>query len=268
MKTCRVIEKSKLQELMKEYELIYDVVRIVDPKNNQIISWDEHQIKIADMEPCFSVWEKDEPCDNCISLGACVERRRMTKFEFHQNDIYSVVAMPFLVKDSGQEYLVSLELVNKITNDMVLHGKGNSQVVEDITNLNQKLYQDSLTGVYNRRYYDEKKYLYEMSYMMPKKLAFLVADVDRFKLINDRFGHMAGDEVLSQVATVFQQNLRDTDKVIRVGGDEFLVILKDCSRAMADRKMVQLKKAVEKIHLDTLGETRLSISMGLSYTEN
>jgi diguanylate cyclase (GGDEF)-like protein len=71
-------------------------------------------------------------------------------------------------------------------------------------------------------------------------VAFLMVDVNRFKEINDRFGHQLGDRVLQAVADVLRQNVRECDTVIRYGGDEFLVILPE-TNGKAD-------VAVERIH--------------------
>jgi diguanylate cyclase (GGDEF)-like protein len=85
---------------------------------------------------------------------------------------------------------------------------------------------DPLTGVYNRRYFNqviEQELARSKRYAHP--IGFLMVDVDRFKEINDRFGHQTGDRVLQVVATLLKDALRDCDLVIRYGGDEFLIVL-------------------------------------------
>jgi len=85
---------------------------------------------------------------------------------------------------------------------------------------------DPLTGVLNRYALEE---LIEREASRSERYAhsvgFLMIDVNRFKEINDRFGHAMGDKVLQAIATVIQANIRDADIVVRYGGDEFLVIL-------------------------------------------
>ncbi len=85
---------------------------------------------------------------------------------------------------------------------------------------------DPLTGVYNRRYFTEvveQEIARSKRYVHP--LGFLMIDIDHFKMINDRFGHQMGDRVLQAVAELLQSQVRDTDLVVRYGGDEFLVML-------------------------------------------
>ncbi|MDD5264693.1 MAG: diguanylate cyclase [Candidatus Bipolaricaulis sp.] len=85
---------------------------------------------------------------------------------------------------------------------------------------------DPLTGVYNRRHFNqviEQELARSKRYAHP--IGFLMIDVDRFKEINDRFGHQAGDRVLQAVASLLKDALRECDLVVRYGGDEFLAVL-------------------------------------------
>ncbi|MBM7069323.1 diguanylate cyclase [Actibacterium sp. 188UL27-1] len=93
---------------------------------------------------------------------------------------------------------------------------------------------DGLTGLYNRRYalshLDE---IYERACETHRRFAVMVLDLDRFKLVNDKHGHRAGDEVLQEVSNRLQENLRCVDLVARVGGEEFLVVMPDTSAKQA-----------------------------------
>ena len=95
-------------------------------------------------------------------------------------------------------------------------------------------------------------------------LAFL--DLDRFKVINDRCGHAAGDRVLADIANVLARKLRERDILARVGGDEFAVILYDCPLATARRVMNKLRDAVDTYIYEAPGgeQFRIGISIGLA----
>jgi diguanylate cyclase (GGDEF)-like protein/PAS domain S-box-containing protein len=85
---------------------------------------------------------------------------------------------------------------------------------------------DPLTGAYNRRYFDETiETELQRSRRYNHPIGFLMIDIDRFKEINDTFGHQMGDKVLQTVASVLHEQVRENDLVVRYGGDEFLIAL-------------------------------------------
>lgn len=119
---------------------------------------------------------------------------------------------------------------------------------------------DTLTGVGNRRW--------AMS-MLPARLpvgsAIAQLDLDHFKHINDRFGHAAGDRVLVATADALRHQLRDSDLLARMGGEEFLVYLPDASASAASAIAQRLCGAVQHIRLSELGEDiPVTVSIGLA----
>lgn len=90
---------------------------------------------------------------------------------------------------------------------------------------------DPLTGLYNRRYGEEclRKEI-KRAERQNYDLAVIVLDLDRFKAINDQFGHAAGDIVLKEFANRLRRSIRACDVPVRIGGDEFLVVLPECPR--------------------------------------
>jgi diguanylate cyclase (GGDEF)-like protein len=100
----------------------------------------------------------------------------------------------------------------------------------DDTKIQQLAFYDPLTGLPNRRLMSERlKHGIESSARERKRMAILMMDLDKFKAVNDNFGHAAGDELLQQVAKRIQGRLRDVDTVARLGGDEFVILLEDIS---------------------------------------
>ena len=130
-------------------------------------------------------------------------------------------------------------------------------------NLTDMAHFDQLTGVYNRNYLE---YLldYEFHKARQKKtdVVYLMMDVDKFKFINDHYGHTTGDKVLKEVAQRVSESIREQDYVGRYGGDEFVVILSDASLAMAEKvahRVIQLLKGIKIDHL----AIPLSLSIGM-----
>lgn len=105
---------------------------------------------------------------------------------------------------------------------------------------------DPLTRLYNRRYVTN--YLARLAKETPTPKTFtaaLMLDLDNFKSINDRFGHSIGDQVLRKLAGRLTRNLRESDMVARMGGEEFLIIIPATSRAKAERIAERIRKSVE-----------------------
>lgn len=253
---------------MQDAQEMFDIVRLVDPDNTAVISFQENRLIRTELEPCFKVWNKEERCENCVSRSACVQKVRMTKFEYRDNEMYSVIAMPFLVKDEDQEYLVSLELVNYVSENITVNVTGGSLEKDAIELVNYKIYKDSLTGIYNRRYFDERQFLIKMRIQNGDRIGFIMVDVNRFKHVNDYYGHANGDELLYHVATTLRQKIRNTDCVIRIGGDEFIIVLSNCSKLFMEKKIQELKHAISKLSLPWMEDFKPSIAAGMSYTEH
>lgn len=138
------------------------------------------------------------------------------------------------------------------------------------TQLTYEASHDPLTNIYNRRKFDE---LLEDAIDSarggagPYALAFL--DLDRFKEINDRCGHAVGDRLLLDLAHVLQHQLRGRDVLARIGGDEFAVLLHDCSLENARRVLEKLRRAVESHRVRHLGrEYSVGVSIGVTAIDN
>jgi diguanylate cyclase (GGDEF)-like protein len=121
---------------------------------------------------------------------------------------------------------------------------------------------DPLTGVANRRAMLERIY-YEIARHSRTRRSFavLVLDLDGFKLLNDRFGHLAGDDLLREVARAVQLAIRDQDTLARMGGDEFCVLAPETSAAGAT---TLAKRATEAVGRVTVGIETLGASAGVA----
>ncbi|MEI8216068.1 MAG: HD domain-containing phosphohydrolase [Eubacteriales bacterium] len=118
-------------------------------------------------------------------------------------------------------------------------------------------YHDQLTGLYNRRFYEEELRRLDTVRNLPITLA--IGDVNGLKLINDSFGHPIGDELLIKVAKVIKRACRADDIVARLGGDEFVIILPDTTAAETDKVILRIKEFAKD---EKIGAIDVSISFG------
>jgi diguanylate cyclase (GGDEF)-like protein len=121
---------------------------------------------------------------------------------------------------------------------------------EELSTIEARALTDDLTGIYNRRCFEEQiRRSVERAQASDQALALLLIDVDRFKLVNDTLGHMVGDLVLRRLAQLLRGSVRWTDLPCRIGGDEFAVIWTDLDGGSAERRARALAPAVATFEL-------------------
>lgn len=124
---------------------------------------------------------------------------------------------------------------------------------------------DALTGLSNRRVFEERIYgMIDSAKRYHHPLSMISMDLDKFKNINDNLGHQTGDEVLRSVAQVLKRAIRSTDLLIRMGGDEFLLILDNTELSNARILAERLCLAVDQLNIWADEKTKLGVSIGLS----
>ncbi len=126
---------------------------------------------------------------------------------------------------------------------------------------------DPLTGVYNRRFATEK-----LAQIASGTDAFsvLMLDLDHFKQINDLYGHCVGDDVLATIAKVLKSNLRDSDLLARIGGEEFLIALPGASPAQAVATAERLRAIIDRTHVrakKTGAVVKATLSIGVVHSD-
>jgi diguanylate cyclase (GGDEF)-like protein/PAS domain S-box-containing protein len=134
------------------------------------------------------------------------------------------------------------------------------------TQLSHEAAHDPLTGLSNRRRFEEAlEELITKAHNSAVSTVLAALDLDRFKVINDRCGHAAGDRVLVEIAGILAERLREHDLLARVGGDEFAILLYDCSLESARRVLDDIRRAVDAYRFVHAGETfTIGVSIGLA----
>lgn len=162
--------------------------------------------------------------------------------------------------------------------NIILHERNQSllAIQDELFQANRKLEQkaitDSLTGCYNRGYLTqqmEHEVIENVRSFTP--FSIILLDIDFFKLINDRYGHLAGDDVLCSTVETIKLNLRRSDIFARYGGEEFIIYLPNTNRSQAEMLAGRVKDAVEsnKVMINNEAHTvSITISLGLLTIDN
>ena len=127
---------------------------------------------------------------------------------------------------------------------------------------------DALTGLANRRVFDERiQGIMDGARRYKRSVTMASLDLDHFKQINDNLGHQQGDRVLKQVAGVFQQAIRTTDLLVRMGGDEFILVMDDTSQENGRILAERLCQAIDGLEIWADPQTKLGVSIGMAEWE-
>ena len=139
--------------------------------------------------------------------------------------------------------------------------------IEELKYANVKLEElatlDMLTGAYNRR-----KFEYYVILSVDKKekygspFSIIMFDVDHFKQVNDLYGHKKGDQILQEISTIVKYSLRDTDKLFRWGGEEFIILLPETALKNAYKVAEKVRKSIESNDFK-MPDNKVTVSLGV-----
>ena len=244
--------RQESEVMIKELSKVFDVVRLLDEETLETGNITD----VTDAEgfpcKCYSFWKKGDNCKNCTSRDAFRKKNEQLKLEYLDSNIYQVISK--YVEIDGKPYV--MELINQMNADAVMDEDGRNELIKQLSGYNRELYTDALTGIYNRRYYEERIRNSNMS------AGVAMIDLDDFKIYNDTFGHDAGDLALTTVVGIIKDNVRRTDMLIRMGGDEFLLVMPDIGEQAFADKLNQIQGKIHSSKVPGYSQLRLSVSIG------
>ncbi|WP_027309197.1 GGDEF domain-containing protein [Caloramator sp. ALD01] len=241
---------SDLENLLDKIEFftnIYDAIRIIEPIKKKVYYFFSKDNESFEEEgSCYDFWNQNKMCSNCVSMRAYNKDETFIKIEYNGEKIYIITATA-IVTDAGK---VVVEFLKDATDTSIIEdidGLSSTEIYSKINSLNELIVKDALTNVYNRRFIEDRlpvDILKSTSDNLP--MSIIMCDIDFFKKVNDAYGHLAGDEVLKQFASILQQSIRKNDWVARYGGEEFLVVLNGADKDKAVEIAERIRKKVEE----------------------
>jgi diguanylate cyclase (GGDEF)-like protein/PAS domain S-box-containing protein len=200
----------------------------------------------------------DNLCHNGCPLHASINdgKKREAEVYLHHKEGYripvSIRTVP--IKNEDKKIIGAVELF--------FENKKIKSLEEKINELKHENYIDELTGINNRKYLEEiLNEIISNADIKKDNIAFCFLDVDDFKYINDKYGHLVGDKILTMIAQTLKNNVRPSDKAFRWGGDEFALILFDIENEKNLRKLLERLKLLINDSFINYNEEKLNITM-------
>lgn len=244
--------KQESEEMIKQLNKVFEIVRVLDA--DTLETGDLKDATNAQGFPCkcYDFWKKGTRCKNCTSREVLQCKSELLKLEYLNSNIYQVISK--YIEIDGKPYV--MELINSMNSDAIMDEDGRTELIKQLSGYNRELYTDALTGIYNRRYYEERLKNSEMT------AGVSMIDLDDFKIYNDTFGHDAGDLALTTVVGIIKANIRRTDMLIRMGGDEFMLVMPDITDLIFADKLKQIQEKIHDTKVPGYSQLRLSVSIG------
>ena len=187
---------------------------------------------------------------------AAINEHGTTSMEFYSESAHRWYEGIFMVGDRNDDG--SLAHIVYGCQDTTEAKLQNLAQQKKISEFETEIYTDSLSQIRNRRFLDEKL-IYEPCQ------AVVMADIDKFKEINDTAGHQCGDIAIRKVAEVLEQSVRKEDVVIRYGGDEFMMVFFNITKENLDKKLSNVTSNVRKISIESNPEVKITMSFGAAF---
>lgn len=242
-------ESSTMESVQKDIQClrkVFSIVRLVKaaPPEDRDTA-DGSELSTGDDD------NRRSTCEFCAPQtpqSAFTDKGMHLHFKVIDGKMYQIFARPLTIE--GVPYV--LEMLKHIDNTDLFLAEGYDQLMS----FSQQLYIDALTGAYNRRFWEDKM----KSFSGVAGIALI--DLDDLKLYNDTFGHSAGDAALKALVQITKKGIRSTDKLIRYGGDEFLLIMPNVSSSIFAEKLRTIQERIHEADFPEFPGLKISASIG------
>lgn len=241
--------------MIAQMEKIFTVVRILDKDLLHKMDVRNGELRSEDCK-CYSFWEKGKNCENCVAQRTLAMKGQCMKIEFIGLKMYQVIAK-YLEVDGVP---CVMEMISCLDGDTLLDAEGREALVKKFAHYRRELYADALTGSYNRRYFEDQLKEQRMD------AGIAMIDLDDMKTYNDIYGHVAGDKVLVTLSAAIMSCVRKTDRLVRYGGDEFLLVMPGISLEVFVEKLHRIQDVIRSMSVEGYPQLKLSVSIGGTLT--
>ena len=243
-----IMTMEQAEEEIYHLKKIFEMVRLFR-LNTETKKKEVCKVEISGPEKLRNI---SKNCDDCIVQDTFDTKEEKGKIEIFEGKLYQLITRYMEIE--GEPYV--MELVRGLDSDWKIGQIDHEKVVNLFMNYNDKLYKDAITDTYNRRYYEDE--------IKEKKdnAGVALIDLDDFKLYNDTYGHNVGDVVLCTVADVIEGSIRRSDRLIRFGGDEFLLVMPGIEEDAFIKKLQMIQQKVNKTIIPGYSKIQLTISVG------
>ena len=229
---------------------IYTDVRLLDA--DTVNGIEEGSCTDPSQDACYADRHRQHYSRNCAAKLALATKSKQCRIEIFGDELAHITSCYYEIE--GKPYV--LELVQSSPCQATLDTNTGERVLRELSSYNTAIYQDALTGVFNRRYYEE------VARKANGPACVALMDLDDFKICNDSYGHDVGDLALRTAAKIIRSCIRDTDTLIRYGGDEFLLILPGIPGDYLPVVLEKIRTEVHAVSIPGYPHLHLSTSIG------
>lgn len=249
---------------------LFDFYRIVDIRTHDVCEYgDGMTVPVPIGDTCHHIWGRKSPCANCTSYACIARQEEIVKIEELDGKVLLIFSVP--VEIAGQKY--ALELIKDATTSLMVPSpvkRDNIEIIQMVSQFNDLAVHDSFTKLYNKTFIANQLQVvlddsqFDENTPEIERPALVMFDLDRFKEINDEYGHITGDIVLKYLADVLSDlaNKFEGGWAGRFGGDEFVVC---APQGLGSNGQTHIAMSVAEFCKHAFVDTDYEFSCSLSY---
>lgn len=258
----------KVKEKLWILDNMYDVMRIIDPINKNVINI-SNQPNMVGSGKCYDLLNRGEMCKNCISVRVEVEKDTFIKLEYVSNGVMLIIATSISI--NGQRYIVEIIKNVSAQKNKILNDKFHSHVKNVIDNLNEKVIKDESTSVYNRIYIESRLPVdLNNSIVNENNLSIIMLDIDEAENVNGKYGQEVLSVFLKNISEIISECVDEKSYWIgRYSKNKYIIVLNNIHKQEACNIANEIKSLLKDHTFQYNNEImKLNINLGVYCSEN